>query len=186
MDPIALLAVIVGGIACFFGYRLITDAIRIWGFVILGAFAVLVATSALGLPGSLTQPSVQMIAVFVVAGVVGALIAGPLSVVIIFISGMALGAAIGEVGLPLIPGVRENMLITVTLALVTGVLAVGFQEITLIVTTSFVGAMMVAYGGSKLAVIEILPLVILSFVLGFFGAAAQYKNEHPDSSLMGR
>lgn len=185
MDPIAILAIIAGAIACFFGYRLVTDAARVWGFIILGAFAVFVALNIFKLPGSLFQPTLPLILIFFIAGVVGALIAGPLSMVIIFISGTALGAAIGEVILPMIPTMRENMLITVILALISGLLAVGFQELTLIVTTSFVGAMMIVYGGSRLAEIDTLPLVIIAFVLGFAGAASQYKTEHPDTSLLG-
>jgi hypothetical protein len=125
-----------------------------------------------------------MIAILV-GGILGAVIAGPLSIVIIFISGTALGVALGELAFPLVSPGGENLLLTVILALATGLLAVRFQEVVLIVTTSFLGALMMVYGARNLVSIEILPTVILFFLIGFFGAAAQYKTEHPESSLLG-
>lgn len=185
MDPVSVLAVFGGAIATFFGYRLITDAIRIWGFVIGGAFFAFLATSMFHLPGSVSNITAPFLIAVIVGGILGAVIAGPLSIVIIFISGAFLGVALGEVVFPLVTRIPENMLLTVVLALITGLLAVGFQEVVLIVTTAFVGALLMVYGARNLVSIEILPAVIVFFLIGFLGAAAQYKTEHPESSLLG-
>jgi hypothetical protein len=186
MDPVSILALFVGGVAAFFGYRLITDAIRIWGFIIGAALFVFVATNVFHLAGSLTNITLPMGIAALAGGILGAIAAGPLSIVIIFISGMALGIALGEVAFPYLSRGPENMLITTVLALFTGLLAVKFQEVVLIVTTAFLGALAVIYGARNLMSIELLPAVIAYFIIGFLGAAAQYKTEHPDSSLLGR
>ena len=182
MDPIAFLAIVVGGVLCFFGYPMINSAIRVWGFFITGVGAVLFAVGLLHVPGSLTQLTVQMGVFFVVGGVIGALIAGPLSVLIIFLSGSALGALIGSFGYPLITSGQENTILTIGLALVTGLLAVRFQDIVLIVTTAFVGAAMMIYGVITLSNLGMLPAMGLFFVAGLGGAAAQYKSIDPGTS----
>ena len=186
MDPLSILALFVGGVAAFFGYRMITDAIRVWGFFIGAALFVFLAMNVLHLPGSLTNITVPLFIAFLVGGVLGAVVSGPLSIVIIFISGTALGVALGEIAYPIVSRGPENMLITVVLAIVTGLLAVKFQEVVLIVTTAFLGALAMIYGARNLMSIEILPSVIAFFLIGFIGAGAQYKTEHPDSSLLGR
>lgn len=185
MDPVSVLALFAGGIAAFFGYRLITDAIRVWGFFIGAALFGFVAINVFHLPGGLTNITLPLFIAALVGGILGAVVAGPLSIVIVFISGSALGAVVGEVGYPLINKGVEVMLITVVLALFTGLLAVKFQEVVLIVTTAFIGALLMVYGARNLMSIEILPTVILYFLIGFLGAAAQYKTEHPETSLLG-
>jgi hypothetical protein len=184
MDPIAIAVIFLGGVVCFFGYPLINSAIRVWGFVVGGIFLVILAIGLAHMPGSLTQITLQMGIVFVIGGVIGALAAGPLSAVIIFLSGMALGALIGSYAYPLVTRGQENTLLTVILALATGLLAVRFQEVVLIVTTAFVGAVMVIYGVRLVSNVDSLPLVIVFFLMVLFGAAAQYKSVHPESSLI--
>ncbi len=184
MDPLAILIVFLGGLICFFGYTMIHSAIRAWGFFIGGVFFVILAIGLLKMPGGINQLTPQMGIVFVVGGVIGALIAGPLSAVIVFLSGMALGFFLGNYVYPFVSRGQESTLLTVVLALGTGFLSVKFQEVVLIVTTAFVGAVMVIYGARLLAPLEVLPAVIVFFLLGFFGAAAQYKSAHPESSLL--
>ncbi len=184
MDTTAVVIIFLGGVICFFGYPLISSAIRVWGFLTGGAFLTILAIGLFHMPGSLTQLTLQMGIVFVVGGIVGALIAGTLSAVIIFLTGMALGALVGTYAYPLITRGAESTIITVILALLTGLLAVRFQEIVLIITTAFGGSLAVVYGARQLTTIEILPLAIVFFLLILFGAAAQYKSVHPESSLL--
>ena len=183
MDPIAFLAIVIGGVICFFGYPMINSAIRVWGFMIAGAGCVLAAVAFFHMPGSLTHLTPQMGVVFVVGGILGAIAAGPLSILIIFISGMALGALAGTYGYPLITRGPENTLLTVSLALATGLLAARFQEVVLIITTAFVGAAMMIYGILAMSALEILPAVAVFFLASLFGAAAQYKSINPGTSL---
>jgi hypothetical protein len=185
MDPIAFLAIVAGGVICFFGYPMINSAIRVWGFLLAGVGAVLAAVGLFHIPGSLTQITPQMAVVFIVAGIIGAIIAGPLSIVIIFFSGTALGAMIGGYGYPIVTRGQESTLLTVVLALITGLLSVRFQDVVLIVTTAFVGAAMMIYGAMAMSNLEMLPALGIFFLAGLFGAAAQYKSINPGSSLMG-
>ncbi len=184
MDTTAVVIIFLGAVICFFGFPLIHSAIRVWGFLTGGVFLTLIAVGLLHMPGSLTQLTLQMGIVFIVGGILGALVAGPVSALIIFISGMALGALLGTYAYPLITRGSENTLITVILALLTGFLSVRFQEVVLIITTAFGGALMMVYGARQLTLIDTLPLAIAFFLLGLFGAAAQYKSIHPESSLL--
>jgi hypothetical protein len=184
MDPVAIVLVFLGGVIGFFGYPMVTSAIRVWGFLTGGAFLTALALILAHMPGSFTQPTVQMGIVFLVGGAIGALIAGPLSVVIIFLSGMALGWLFGTYVYPFVTRGEESTILTVILGLISGLLAVSFQEVVLIVTTAFFGALMVVYGLRMMVGIDMLWLVIIFFLLGLFGAAAQYKSIHPESSLL--
>ena len=183
MDPIAFLAIVIGGVICFFGYPMINSAIRVWGFAIAGAGCVLIAVGLFHIPGSLTNLTPQMGVIFVVGGILGAILAGPLSILIIFLSGMALGALIGTYGYPFVTRGAENTFLTVSLALATGLLAVRFQEVVLIITTAFLGAAMMIYGIMAMSTIEILPGMVIFFVASLFGAAAQYKSINPGISV---
>ena len=186
MDAISVVAVFGGGIAAFFGYRLITDAIRVWGFMIGAALAAYLVTAIFKLPGSFNNITLPFAIALLVGGALGAVAAGPLEIVIIFFSGAALGVAVGSIAVPIIMRGPEIMLLTVGLALLTGLLAVRFQEVVLITTTSFLGALLIVYGVRNLSNIEVIPQVIIYFLVALFGAAAQYKTEHPDISLLGR
>lgn len=185
MNPMTVVAIFAGAVLCFFGYPIIHSAIRVWGFIIGGVFITFFAVTVLRIPGGLSEPTVQMGIFFVVGGAIGALIAGPLSILIIFLSGTALGAVIGMYAYPYFIRGQESMLLTIGLALITGFLSVRFQEIVLIVTTSFIGALLVIYGARELSALEMLPAAGLFFLIGFFGAAAQYKSLNPRSSVLG-
>jgi hypothetical protein len=184
MDPIPVIAVLFGAVICFFGYPMISAAIRVWGFLTAGALATVIAVSLFHIPGGLNQLTIQMGIAFVVGGVIGAIVAGPFSLGIIFMTGLAGGWLIGVYVYPLLSRNPESTLITVILALVTGVLAARFQEVVMIVITAFTGALMMAYGTMNTMSISNILLAGLFFLLLFFGAAAQYKSVHPESSLM--
>jgi len=184
MDPIPVIAVFFGAILCFFGYPMIQSAIRVWGFIVGGLFAILFAIAVLKIPGGVNQLTPQMGIAFAVGGILGAIVAGPLSVVIIFMSGTALGWVIGSLGYTYFTRGQESTLLAVTLALVTGLLSIRFQEVVMIATTACVGAVLFIYGANSLMQLEMLWLAIIFFLALFFGAAAQYKSVHPESSLL--
>jgi hypothetical protein len=183
MDPIAIMALFFGAIICFFGYPMIHSAIRVWGFLIGGIFGLIIALAVFKIPGGLNNLTTPMGIAFGVGGIVGTLIAGPLSAVIIFLTGTALGWGVGYY-VPMIVHWPENFLLAVSLALVTGLLSIRFQEEVLILSTAFAGAVMFIYGAVSLMRLEMLWLAVIFFLALFFGAAAQYKSIHPESSLM--
>jgi hypothetical protein len=180
MDPMAIAILFVGIVICFFGFPMIQSAIRVWGFFVVGVFAMWLSMGLFHIPGTLMQPSIQMGIAFLVGGVVGAILAKPLAIVLIFMSGTVLGVALGSYLYPLVTRNPEILILTIGLALVTGGMAVRFQEAVLITTTAFVGALMIVYSVQKLTYFETIPSLILFFVAGLFGAAMQFKSEHPD------
>ena len=182
MDPIAIIALFFGAVICFFGYPMIHSAIRVWGFLTGGVFVTLLAIGLFKMPGGLSQLTLQMGITFLVGGILGAIAAGPLSALIIFLSGTALGWMLGAYVYPYIFHKPEITILTVGLALFTGLISVRFQEVAMICTTAFVGGLMLAYGATLVMSIEPLWLAIFFFLCVFFGAAAQYKSVHPESA----
>jgi hypothetical protein len=182
MDPIAIIALFFGAVICFFGYPMIHSAIRVWGFLPGGVFVTLIAVGLFKMPGGLNQLTLQMGITFLAGGIIGAITAGPLAILIIFLSGTALGWLLGAYIYPFLTHRPEVTILTVGLALLTGLLSARFQEVVMIVSTAFLGALMFAYGANLTMRIEILPLSILFFLFLFFGAAAQYKAIHPETS----
>jgi hypothetical protein len=179
MDPMTLVILFVGIIICFFGFPLIQSAIRVWGFFVVGVFVMWIAMTLFHV-GTLTHPTLQMGIAFLVGGVIGAILAKPLAIVLIFMSGTVMGVAFGSYVYPLVTRNPEILILTIGLALVTGAMAVRFQEAVLITTTAFVGALMIVDSVPKLTYMDPIPTLILFFVAGLFGAAAQFKSEHPD------
>ena len=184
MDPTPFIAVFLGAVICFFGYPMIHSAIRVWGFLTGGIFVTAVAIALFKMPGGLNQFTVPMGITFAAGGILGALVAGPLSAVIIFLSGAAMGWMLGAYAYPLLSRGAEITILTVSLALIVGLLAARFQEVVLIIGTSFIGAVMVIYGAQMVMPLEMLWLAILFFLFVFFGAAAQYKSIHPETSWL--
>lgn len=182
MDPMAIAILFVGIVISFFGYPLVQSAIRVWGFLVVGVFAMWVALGLFHIPGTMTQPSIQMGIAFLVGGVIGAILAKPLSIVLIFMSGTVLGVALGSYLYPLVTRNPEILILTIGLALVTGGMAVRFQEAVLITTTAFVGALMIVYSVDRLTRLDTIPALIVFFLAGLFGAAAQFKSEHPGTA----
>ncbi len=183
MDPIAILAIFFGALLCFFGYPMIHSAIRVWGFFVGGLFAVALAINVFHIPGGLNQLTLQMGLAFAMGGILGAVAAGPLSVLIIFLTGVALGWLMGGFVYTYFVH-QENTLLAVSLALATGLLSIRFQEIVLIISTAFVGAAVFIYGARILMPLDMVWLVLIFFLSLFFGAAAQYKSVNPESSLL--
>jgi hypothetical protein len=184
MNPIVIVALFFGAVICFFGYPMIHSAIRLWGFLTGGVFLTVIAVGLFKMPGGLTQLTLQMGITFLVGGVLGAIAAGPLSALIIFISGTAMGWMLGAYVYPFLTHRPEITIMTVSLALITGLLSVRFQEVVMILSTAFIGALMLGYGTSLVMSIDALPLAIVFFAFMFFGAAAQYKSVHPESSWL--
>jgi hypothetical protein len=181
------MAVFFGALICFFGYPMIHSAIRVWGFIVGGAFALVIAMAVFKIPGSIDWLTPQMGIAFGVGGILGAIIAGPLSIVIIFLSGLALGFVVVTYGYPFVPFIKHNQDVTlwaIAAALGTGLLSIRFQEVVMIVTTALVGAAAFIYGANKLMRIDPILLALAFFLALFFGAASQYKSVHPESSLL--
>jgi hypothetical protein len=138
--PAAIVLLIGGIVACFFGYRLFRTVLAIFGFIV-GA---LVASSMVG--PSETGP---MILAAVGGGLLGAAVLIAAYFVGVAIIGAALGALIAN--LLLAAGDREPHFLIVMFASVIGaVIAIYLQRYVIIVGTGFGGAWTLLVGGLTL------------------------------------
>jgi hypothetical protein len=139
--PAAIVALVGGIVACFFGYRLFRIVLAIFGFI-LGALA---ASSIFGV--SDTGP---MIVAAVVGGLVGAGILIAAYFVGVALIGAALGAFVANVAFA--AGDRDpHFLAVVFLAIAGAAASMYLQRYFIIVGTGFGGAWTMIVGGLALA-----------------------------------
>ncbi len=190
MDPIAIVEIFLGGLLAFLGYRLFVDVLQLWGFIIGGIIGV-VLTWLLRVPGWMTLFTARLPLVngsyvvtlsivigFVVMGALGAIFANRIKVMIAFTIGFVAAYGVGSFLYVVFTG-ASNLLIGLGAGAVIGVLGVRWEEVVIIVSTAFLGAAAAVVG-----ILAILPgtnniiATILFFMVGFFGAAAQYRDAH--------
>lgn len=179
MDPVGIIAIFVGGVVCIFGYRIFQDALPLWGAVTGAAFAVYLSTVFYPFPGGVPQVTVPQAVAAGVGALLGLLLARYIPFVIVFMTGAVLGGLLANLGYPMLMRGQTSLVVVVIAAAVAGLLAVRFQELVMIVATSFLGALGLAYGLFLLIRIDLIWLALIFFLLGFGGAAAQYKDAHP-------
>lgn len=138
--PAALVLLLGGIVACFFGYRLFRLVLAIVGFVLGAALA----TSVVG-PGS----SWSAVAVAVGGGLVGAMALFAAYYVGVALLGAALGVVVGN--LAFAAGTQEPHLVMVILCAVAGaILAMFLQRYVITTGTAFGGAWTILVGGLAL------------------------------------
>ena len=190
-----------GVIACFSGYSMFRTLLPLWGFLIIGWIALSVVPMFIQLPG--TQSYIVRIAAFVVGGVIGAVIATPLYHVMIFISGAALGALMGNIiGALIALGGLDSMtkldaftsmsfppqttspvqfVIMVILGAILGAVALSFQKFMVTASSAFIGAAALVGALSGVIVGGLVTdspgvVVIMAwFFVGFIGLFVQYR-----------
>ena len=176
MDPVAIIAIFAGGVTALMGYRMFIDMLRVWGLLLLGVFGAYIANLLFPTAGGAFHLSVPLVTGFLIGGVIGVLVAHPLKVVIVFLTGFLAGYLLGTSGYHMLFG-TSNLLLAVGLGMILGLAAIRFEEIVLIVSTSFIGAAAVIYGiVTLIPSTERLIALIIFFLIGFLGAAAQYKD----------
>ncbi len=138
--PAAIVLLIGGTVACFFGYRLFRAVLAIFGFI-LGA---LLASSIFG-----TSDSWPMIFAAIVGGLLGAGVLMTAYFVGVAIVGAGLGALVAN--LLSAAGERDpHYLLIVFVAVVGSVAAIYLQRYVIIVGTSFGGAWTLIVGAMAL------------------------------------
>lgn len=179
MDPVGILAIFVGGVVCIFGYRIFQDALPLWGAVTGAAFSVYLSTIFYPLPGGVLQITVPQAVAAGIGALLGLLMARYIPFVIVFMTGAVLGGLLANFTYPLLMRGQTSLVVVILAAAVAGLLAVRFQELVMIVATAFLGALGLVYGIYLLVNMDVIWLAIIFFILGFGGAAAQYKDAHP-------
>jgi hypothetical protein len=138
--PAAIVLIIGGTVACFFGYRLFRIVLTIFGFI-LGA---LLASSIFGV--SDTGP---MIAAALVGGLLGAAVLFAAYFVGVAVVGAALGAVVANL-LFAAGETTPHFLAVVFAAMIGAVAAIYLQRYVIIVGTSFGGAWTLIVGAMAL------------------------------------
>jgi hypothetical protein len=192
----ALVAIVIGAIACFFGYRVYRVLFAILGFAVGALLGLALAGSLTLAPGQ--EPVVRII-LGVLGGIVGASLAWFLNMVFIFLLGAGIGALVGS-GIALVANADNTvqLVIIIVLAVVVGIIAVALQKPFIIVATAFSGAQLIVAGVAQLlsggvtsaafnplSVLErgvlqsmapvTIFMVVSWLVLGIVGVFVQYK-----------
>ena len=123
------------------------------GIFIVGGFGAYLSTLIVRPPGGAFQVTVPLAVGFAAGGLVGLLLARYIKGVIVFLTGGMLGILVGTQGMSLI-GQRPDTLLAAGLAVVFGLAAIRFEEIVLIISTSFVGAAAIMYGVTQMVTIN--------------------------------
>ncbi|UCG43497.1 MAG: DUF4203 domain-containing protein [candidate division WOR-3 bacterium] len=129
----AVLSILVGGIVCFFGYRVLRAALGIAGFIV---GAVLAASGVALIPSS-TQ--VWVLVAALVGGIVGAVLAALLYKVGVFLLGAAAGALVAGLVVTAL-GLAASWWVLGIGAVAGGILGLVLQKRIVSILTAFVGA----------------------------------------------
>jgi hypothetical protein len=135
----AVLSILVGGIVCFFGYRVLRTALGIVGFA---AGAVLAASGVAMIPSS-TQVWVLIAAL--VGGIVGAVLSALLYQVGVFLLGAAAGALVAGLVVTAL-GLAATWWMLGIGAIAGGILGLVLQKRIVSILTAFIGAWGVVAG----------------------------------------
>jgi len=197
MDPFAIIAVFAGGVIALTGYRIFMDMQRFWGMLLIGAVGAYFATLLFPAAGGSFHLSVPLVSGFLIGGLIGALIARQLQMVIVFMTGFIAGYVIITTGYNLIVTTLSmvssgssggagtdfhlvwggpSFVLALAVGAVLGAVSIRAEEIALILSTAFIGAAMVIYGVVSLLHIEPLIAIVIFFLVGLFAAAAQYTD----------
>ena len=129
--PAAVVLILSGAVACFFGHRLFRIVLLIFGCLI-GALA---ASSIFG-----TSDTTPMLIAAAVGGIFGALILRAAYFVGVALVGAALGATIVHLVLPALDKGEPGVWVVVLAAVAGAVAAVYLQRYVIIVGTAFLGS----------------------------------------------
>lgn len=182
--PLVAVALVLGLVNCFFGYKLFRVMLVIYGFLLGAGAGVFLAGVLLEGEGWIA------IAAAVVGGIVGAVLMSALYYVGVFVVGALAGAMfLGALGASL--DFSMPVLAVIVGAIVTGIVAILLQRAVLIMATAFSGAWVAIMGGTALLEGSSFTLtnlrwvppvwqrsyvpLIIWLVLGIGGAVVQFR-----------
>lgn len=139
--PAAVVLILSGAVACFFGHRLFRTVLLIFGFLI-GAFA---ASSIFGM-----RDTTPMLIAAAVGGILGAVILRAAYFVGVALVGAAIGATVVNVAFSALQRGEPGLWVVVLAAVAGAVVAVYLQRYVIIVGTGFLGAWTILVGGMAL------------------------------------
>lgn len=201
MSPQQIGLIVIGMLACFIGYSMFRSLLPLWGFILGGWIFFTMMPTFIHAPQS-TQ-LIYVFGSFLLGGIIGALIATPLYLVIVFLSGASFGMMLGVMlgtlfdvgGLNTVakftiftnsafPPVPHSALQYGTMFLIgaiMGVMALTFQRMVIVISSAFLGATALITGLSAMlitltrsATSQGAILLVGWFVLGLLGFFVQY------------
>ncbi len=182
LEVIIGLTIVLGAIQCFFGYRIFKFVLGFTGFILGGVLAGAIAFSLSG------EELVALLA-GLVGGLVGAGLLAALYYLGVFFIGALLGVTLGAALLALADVSPGPVLLLISGVLV-GALALAFQKLLIIASTSFVGSWGVVTGVAHFISSDIdllnqdplfpspdtrLYLIVVWIVLALAGVLVQYR-----------
>jgi len=135
----AILAIVIGALVCFSGYRILRVTLGIAGFVVAAAVGAGIASEISG------TSQIFLLIVGLVCGVIGAILAALLYKVGVFFLGAGAGALVAGLVLNATSG-NSNVLVLVIGGVIGGVFALLMQRTLISILTAFVGAWGVVAG----------------------------------------
>ncbi len=181
---VILILLVLGILNCFFGYRIFRIVLALWGFV-AGAIWI----------GSLVpadSSALLHISAALVGGLVGAAVISVVYFAGVFVAGAVLGFLVAS-GLASALGFEPNILISLIVAVMFGLLALAINKLVIIGTTAFAGAWSLVQAAALLsgrwqsariveasgpfdAPLTLTPLAVLGWIaLGGLGIMMQYR-----------
>lgn len=165
LEVAGFVLVVVGGLYCFAGYRLFKALLVITGFIVGGLIGMLLT---LGSP---------------IGFIIGAFIGALLFFILYFIGVFFMGAFLGILIVLLLSFIAPSPpALYLVIALLGGILAIVYEKLIMIISTSFIGASYLVLGGFllmfgtiqifSLSNIGLYPLLVLAF--GLIGIVIQY------------
>jgi hypothetical protein len=178
------IAILIGALECFFGYRIFRIILGLIGFLI---GAILGAAIGYSLSGDRI--------VSLLAGVVGGVIGASLLVALYFVGVFIVGALLGGVLSAMLYTILNHdpaLVVIIVLAIIGGVIAIIFQKFMIIVSTSFSGSWVVVSGLASLFAKQTSPtdigmlirsegsstyiILLIAIALGIAGMVVQYRS----------
>lgn len=192
-----ILHIVVGFALCMFGSMMLRSSPRASGFLLGGWVAAQIANTSFNFSDIWVY--LGPLGFFILGGIIGSLLAAPLYMVIVVLSGTLLGALIGFVigfvvshsgdSYRLLEGVFSinaitniQSIIMVITAVVFGLLSAAYQEFMTMISTAYVGTALLGWGlvnwfGPATPILRNVVFLFFAWaIVGIIGTVYQYKN----------
>lgn len=172
-----VIAIAIGLLECFFGYKLFEFIVSIICFVLVGGIGVSIGQKY-------TTEFFILLLIFLVAGTIGAILAIKLYLIGVFIISFLFGCGIGLLVNSTIHS--ESLTIVLIVGVLVGILGVFLIKHVLIIGTSISGGFAVGNAVASIANQEQLIVIIIGTILSVIGILLQYNMDKRRPKHLGK